>query len=164
MTDAEYAIQRQRVEACFNHWLWRMRVIGVWQITFHWIRHHSIKIPEKAGIFDEITHFETVTDWDRLTAGVAVYLQTIDDLNDDELSRAILEEIVHILINEMREWRYYDERTDDAKMFVSHEERVAAWLVRSIWALTNEPYEAEDAINAGWPWPARPMADASAAG
>src|SRR5438045_5079505 len=91
---------------------------------------------------------------DKLKARIAFYLVDIASLTDDTLCQFVIEELMHILLNEMRMWANRGDAGD--AHCIRHEERVASQLTKLVWRLDDESGSDEAAINAGADWPPTP--------
>lgn len=145
VTDAEFEAQRARVTACFEHWLYRMSMLTQWMIHFTWHR-DSVRI-ERSGEKGGCALFEVFAEWERLRAQIDVYLPEALQVNDEDLSKAVIEELLHVLVNEQREWSRFDDGGQPACMM--HEERVVAQLTVAFW----QSMHYDPTIKRDYPWP-----------
>jgi hypothetical protein len=67
--------------------------------------------------------FRVWPDWRYMTANVSVNMPAVKRLTDDELERAVVHELVHVLVNEMRETG------------INHEERLVTMLTKAMYRL-----------------------------
>jgi len=78
----------------------------------------------KAG--GNVAVFRVWADWRYLSASIAVNVKAVARLDDDELERAVVHELIHVLVNEMRE------------PGIDHEERVVTMLSKAFfWTRAN---------------------------
>lgn len=145
MTDAEAARETRRVVACLRHWQYRLGMLCQWTIEVEWKRGVQ---PSKADeLKDRATVFSVSTDWEYQRAYLTCWLDQTVDCSDDALSSNVRHELVHVLVNEMREWHWYDRRTDTAAPYVAHEERVVSQIEKAL------GYLAGDDGQDRYPWP-----------
>jgi hypothetical protein len=119
MTDDEYKDQRERVLPLFEKWV---QVLGLkwWKIRIEYER--TNKDDDEPGW--QAT-FSCSADWRYADALITAYCPALVKLTDEELEQAIVHELCHVFLNELRENK--KDRHD-------HEERVATMLAKAfIW-------------------------------
>ena len=129
MNDAEYEQQKARVQAVFERWV-KPIGLGWWQIDVFWHRDERYGDDVRYAGTPRACAAQCYADWEYMTASIEIYLPVIAQLDDEALEYAILHELAHVFLSEMRPNE--DVRTQaDAK----HEERVATTLAKAlIWA------------------------------
>lgn len=139
MTEAEYAIEQRRVTACLNHWLFRLGMKCQWRVDVEWKRGTA-----DAGEVGKhrIIVLDIEVDWEYQRAYLRCFLDHSVGESDDKLSSCIRHELVHVLVNEMREYRYYDERTESIKTYHRHEERVVCQVENALQYATSDDGQA----------------------
>lgn len=146
MTDAEYAATRKRVGACFDHWMFRMGMKTDWQVHITYVR--GERVPENESVGHWQTLMDVAVQWEYQKADIRVFCVAVADASDDDLSRTVRHELLHVLVNEMRMYRFFDERTDHERPYRMHEERVVCQLQRAF------AYATDPEVNlAQYPWP-----------
>ena len=144
MTEAEYAIEKRRVRACLDHWLYRLGMMCQWRVNVEWKR-GAAEAGEDGK--DRVVVFDVSVDWEYQRAYMRCWLDHSATDSDDELAACIRHELLHVLVNEMREYRYYDGRTDAIKSYHRHEERVVCQLETAL------RYVVSDDGQARYPFP-----------
>jgi hypothetical protein len=124
MTDAEYQATKERVFALAQKWQQALGLVW-WNIVYEWLRE-----PLPASDDDQADGVSiaarVVARWMYGTATITVSLPALLDKSDDEISKMLVHEFMHIFLDESRE-------ADD---WLNHEERVATCLTKAIfWAL-----------------------------
>jgi hypothetical protein len=113
LTDHDYEMQKIRIKGLVEKW------VGLLDI-----RHWSIEvIYSRSPIECEegwICQPQTLTQWCYLASRMTFNLPAVSDISDRVLSSTILHELLHMLVNEMREEG------------IKHEERVVTQLEKSI--------------------------------
>lgn len=127
MTDAEYEEQKTRFLEVAKKW---RKIIGIdwWRINYLYDRN-----PPDTREHHPHTIMWVTPDWRYMEATINVYLQAIQEMDDETLEYALLHEYAHVMINELRGPNPSDEELD-------HEERVATTLAWS-WIWTRQAFE-----------------------
>lgn len=122
MTDAEYETQKARIEGFLTRWL-KPLGLGYWYIRCIYYR-DSGEYQECAGEGSSSNALAEVdVDWQYCQARIAFNVFRFATVDDAEAEYAVVHELMHVFLNEMRE---------DG---INHEERVATMLAKGIlWA------------------------------
>jgi hypothetical protein len=122
----------QRVRESFNKW---RQTLGLNQWT---INIHHYYDPEKVvDVFGTegniIVVAKTNVEWTYGIAEIQVNILALNDKTDEEIDRIVVHELMHVLVNEMREGELH------------HEERVVTQLTNAIfWTLDNMLAKSEE--------------------
>lgn len=123
MTDREYNKQKNRVRALMSKWQ-NLLLLEQWQ---------SFSVYYERGLFseDEDGHSSDVTgfcqvDWKYKRAAITFSMLRVAQNDDRELEYVVLHEIGHALVNQMREFKYFD--GDNYGQVMPHEEHVVTNL------------------------------------
>ena len=123
MNDAEYDALRLRIGTLIDRWV-KTLGLGWWTIAFEYERESA-----EFHVDDEPrpkTAACCVADWKYIHATITFNMRRCFPLNDDELERIFVHELMHVFLHETREGR-----TEDGWL---HEERVASTLAQAfIW-------------------------------
>jgi hypothetical protein len=113
-------VKKKQIESLFKKWITRLG-LGWWRVDISFYNDPQ-SIIDHFGVNDDDTLVvaRTYTHWIYGKAEIHVNLPVIEKLSDDETERVIVHELLHILVNEMRE----DE--------IHHEERVVTQLTKAI--------------------------------
>jgi len=120
MTDAEFEEAKARLLPYIERWI---KPLGLnwWHIEFVYVR-DEFAVADKPA---PRTLASCKANWRYLTATIEWNMARVAEEDDDDLERAFVHELCHVLINEMRE------HDDD---WLDHEERVASTLTMAfIW-------------------------------
>lgn len=123
MTDAEYEAQCQRLRDLADRWV-KPLGLGWYHIDFCYAR-DNYKPPEREGTARDDSVAYCHTDWRYGDAAITWNMLKLPELNDDDLERAFIHELMHIFLNEMR-WT-----ADNSADSLDHEERVASTLTKA---------------------------------
>jgi hypothetical protein len=118
VNDREYARARRRVERIFHRW---RADLGLrwWSVRLEFERERHPRDSTETCVLGE-----TTANWKYMNARIVFFLPEIAAMDDADLERSVVHELVHVLVNEMTE---RDE--DDA-----HQERVVTTLTDAfIW-------------------------------
>jgi len=110
---------RRRIRRCFDEWGTKLG-LRWWSVEIRY--YDRPKHFRKASGASANAAMRVWADWRYMTATIAVNVPALAELSDDELERSIVHELVHILVNEMRE--------DDPD--VKHEERTVTMLTKAV--------------------------------
>lgn len=125
MTDAEYEVQKARIQALSDKWLTPLG-LRWWRTEMAYYREG---LPEdmkrERGTSVAAT---TKADWKYLDALISFDLMLTKDIDDEHLEWLFIHEMMHVLLHEMR-WQEH-ENADN----LDHEERVATMLAKAfVW-------------------------------
>src|SRR3990167_8555790 len=124
--DKELNKKEKLVKSYFKKW---MRSLGLlwWSITIHYYDDpDSILEIFKSQDEGRVIFARTMVDWKYAQATIQVNLLAMKTMDGDEIERAVVHELCHILVNEMRE----DE--------IHHEERVVTGLQKAFMWVAGE--------------------------
>lgn len=131
MTDKQLKRQKKRVLKHLRHWK-VMLGLGVWRIDTEW---YDGRLPETRGGDDRnIVLADMHVSWEYLKATMRVNVEAVAALSDERLEEVIIHELLHAVINEMRNYS-----ADDG---IYHEERVVSTLT-SVIGWVRDHYQAE---------------------
>lgn len=125
-------MKTKKLKSLFDKWITRLG-LRWWDIEVHW---HD----DPETILNEFGNEEgnilvvarTHVRWEYARAWIHVNLPLMKQLSDQEAERCIVHELVHILVNEMREGETH------------HEERVVTQITKAIfWTLSDFPQDKE---------------------
>jgi hypothetical protein len=115
----------KKVKAAFAKW---MKPLGVlwWNIEIVYFDDPKKikKLFEKDE--DKLVLAKTYVEWKYMDATIGINVPAFKDLSDDEIERAVVHELLHVLVNEMREKE------------VHHEERVVTTLTKAFFWVRND--------------------------
>lgn len=113
--------KQDQIKAAFDKWVTPLG-LGWWRVDVLYYDDPK-EILRLFTVNDEETTLARVyASWEYMQAKVCINLPSFDELEDGEIERAVLHELVHILVNEMREGEMH------------HEERVVSSLTKAfIW-------------------------------
>ena len=126
MNDAEFAKQKRRIQVIFKKWQPILRLTG-WEFTWQYHRQCLPDAGPNAPRWEPLGRCTPM--WEYKSALVEFVLSSVADLTDDELEGHIVHELVHVLVNELKE--YDMERPETVK----HEERVVTEVTWAFLAL-----------------------------
>ena len=118
MTDAEYEAAKARFDALAARWV---PLLGLtdWHITWDYRRQDANDF--RTDNPDEIAKAHVI--WTYLSAIVTIWLPGFEDLSDARREFIFVHELMHLVLNEMRE--------DQGQDTIQHEERVATVLAQA---------------------------------
>jgi len=117
MNDAEYDTQKARIQVLIDRWVRRIG-LGWWDLSFEYVRAEF----EVDGKPAPETSARCTANWRYGHAHLAFNMPRVADLEDQDLERCFVHELMHIFLNEARE------SGDD---WLDHEERVASTLTKA---------------------------------
>lgn len=117
MNDREYAKQKKRIQALIERWV-KPIGLGYWTINFEYSRERL----GEAHVAEYDTLARTTSSWEYRHGLISFSMPNVMEIDDEELERAFVHELMHIFLNEMRDWT-----TDN-----NHEERVASELTSAM--------------------------------
>lgn len=116
---------KERIAELAKTWTQRLG-LGWWRVDFIFRDDPQTILDNFGNDRDEITLARTYVSWMYAQAKVDINLPAWSELDDEEKERAIVHELIHILVNEMREGELH------------HEERVVTGLTKAIfWTLAD---------------------------
>lgn len=118
LSDSEYMAARERVRQTFEAWIPRLRLQGH-AFYFTWNRGEG----EERQVGS--TAMACKPDWRYLRAEITVFLGSVHEADDAELSNMVIHELVHVHLSELAQ-------DDHTGMYQAHEERVCESLTRAI--------------------------------
>ncbi len=128
MKDREYAAQKRRVLRIIKWWRDELG-LRWWHINWEFYDNAD---PQLFAMEDGGRAFANAkVDWPYLDATIDLNMPRAEDYTDDELENALVHEMCHILVREMRDDR---EHAQSAHPLIVHEERVCTTLASAfIW-------------------------------
>lgn len=137
LTDKEFKAERARVEKLTIHW---RNWLGLdwWKVDVHYdaVGDIAISHSDTGASMATISLMDCVAEWEYLLLSIRVNLLETHNLNDADLENAVVHELCHALVSEMRVW----ENTETGR---KHEERVVVHLARAfVWVAENAAKEA----------------------
>jgi hypothetical protein len=121
VTDKEYRRTKKRIEKTIERWrhiLW----LTQWQIDVTYFR----EPPPEMNHGDACALMDITPRWEYLRAHIRVNMPQVALLDADSLEKAVMHELLHCVVCEMR--------VPDAENDRSHEERVVSHLTKAMWA------------------------------
>ena len=118
MNDKEFNKLKKKITRFVEKW----RVpLGIkwWSVNFYYEREYAKDDDKHDSCHTGAT---CKVQWPYKTAQITFYLPALDTLDDEELERTVVHELIHILVNEMRD---FDEGAN-------HEERVVSDLTSAV--------------------------------
>lgn len=133
MTDKAFKRQKKRVQKYLRHWK-VMLGLGVWRIDVDW---YDGRLPETRSLNDrDVVLADIHVSWEYLKATMRVNVAAVAGLSDEQLEEVIIHELLHAVVNEMRNYS-----ADDG---IYHEERVVSTLT-SVIGWVRDHYQTEGA-------------------
>ena len=125
MIDAEFETQKSRIASLEQYWCDALGLVPTWTIRTRYVRDGYVSPNPDAqdkgsGVAD------CSVNWQYQDAVISWNMPEITLLDDEELDRTVCHEVMHILLNEMRE---------GAETNLNHEERVATGFQRALFSL-----------------------------
>ncbi len=119
---------KKRVRTAFEKWV---AVLGLrsWDFIFSWDPGHG-----EAASADYHCEFAIDTLWEYKKATITIWCASVRDLDDTALEKAVLHELLHCTVCEMRDWR-------PGKTHRKHEERVVVQLCDAFWDTRRAGYD-----------------------
>jgi hypothetical protein len=119
VTDAEFEVQKERIEKLIDKWVTPLG-LRWWHIDFV----YCMGLPN-SDEKEAFTVFEVTSRWYYMESEIRVNMLRLPGIKDDNLEDAFVHELSHILVNETRA---------DGKDWLKHEERVCTALAKAfIW-------------------------------
>ena len=114
----------KRIKRALAKW---MKPLGVewWVVTVECFDDPEDIIRHFKTDADHIVQAVTFVDWKYGTATILFNVPAFTDKSDDEIERIVVHELLHILVNEMREGE------------IHHEERVVSQLTKAVFWITD---------------------------
>lgn len=109
----------ERAKRAFGKWMEPLGLLW-WDLTIRYYDEPIEIINRFDWDNDHITVARTLADWRYGTATIDVNVPALKDMSDEEIERVAVHELIHILVNEMREGD------------IKHEERVVTALTKAI--------------------------------
>ena len=132
MKDVEYNALKRRIERYSKQWRHHLG-LDWWKITYTWDRTGEATRAHEAkyGTASESDRTAAWADskWQYLQSSITFNMPQMVDVKDDELSKMILHEHCHALVNEMRPTDFKTNYAD----YLEHEERVVSNLTAAFW-------------------------------
>jgi hypothetical protein len=113
------------IKSCFDKWAKPLGLLW-WHVDLVYFTEPADVIREFAFSDEEIVLARTYADWRYGTASIHFNVPGFDGLSLEEIERTVVHELVHILVNEMREGEMH------------HEERVVTGLTKAMFWLREE--------------------------
>jgi hypothetical protein len=127
MKDKTYEKHYARVLAYIDKWL---VPLGLGWYSFEVLGYEKEKEFRKGN--GGVVAMRIWCDWRYMTASLSINVPAIRRMTDDELERAVVHELIHIIVNEMREGG------------IDHEERTVSWLTKAFFWVRNAGVEERD--------------------
>jgi len=111
--------KRKKIKKYLKKWITPLG-LGWWKIDIFYIDDPATILNEfKTGDGEGIVRATVKPQWEYGVASINFNLPAFNNLDDDEIERVVIHELVHILVNEMRESEMH------------HEERVVTGLTKA---------------------------------
>lgn len=121
MTEKAFKRQKKRIQKCLRHWKILLG-LGVWRIDIEW---YDGRLTETRTNDPHSTVLADIhVSWEYLKATMRVNVEAVSKLDDEQLDELIIHELLHAVVNEMRNYS-----ADDG---IYHEERVVSTLTSVI--------------------------------
>lgn len=131
MNDAEYDKQKARIQRLINYWV-KLLGLGWWRIDFAYKR-EGLKLDDNIDdTGTEFTAAKTHAHWQYLDALTEWNMPWVAGADDENLEKTVVHELVHLFINEMREWAGDGAPPGGLKHAIRHEERVVTQLTNAL--------------------------------
>lgn len=130
MTDKELKRHKKRVQKHLRHWKLLLG-LGAWKIDVDW---YDGRLPDTDPDPYRVCLMDVDARWEYLTIDMRVNVDAISRLSDEALEAAVIHELCHALVCEMRDWDPEDGR--------HHEERVVSTLTM-VMGWVRDHYRAE---------------------
>jgi len=101
MTDKEFKIQQRRVKKYLDKWQ-KPGGFGWFDIQIEWDREHNLD--------NDTTLASCWSNWQYRHATIRFYLPIVKDQSDDELEKAVIHELSHILLSGLQDFSTKDKR------------------------------------------------------
>ena len=123
--------KREFARRAFKKWIYRLGLCW-WEVTVRFYDDPSEIVKRFRQDDDFIVLASSWVDWRYSKAAIDVNLPELMKQTKDEIERAIVHELMHVLVNEMHEGEMH------------HEERVVTQLTKAIfWTVADIPHEAK---------------------
>jgi hypothetical protein len=134
VTEKAFKRQKKRVQKYLRHWKILLG-LGVWRIDVEW---YDGRLTETRGGHDsrDTVLADIHVSWEYLKATMRVNIEAVSKLSDEQLEEVIIHELLHAVVNEMRNFS-----ADDG---IYHEERVVSTLT-SVIGWVRDHYQPEPA-------------------
>lgn len=119
---------KKRVRTAFEKWN-AVLGLGSWDFIFSWDPGHGA-----AKSADYHSEFAIDALWEYKKATITIWCASVHDLADTALEQAVLHELLHCMVCEMRDWR-------PGKTRRKHEERVVVQLCDAFWNTRRAGYD-----------------------
>lgn len=132
-SDRKRALLKGRVKKLADKWI---KPIGLGWWTIHINYYDDIA---DTNVSDGVSSvgMDVVPNWKYMEATIRVNLTNVDKLDDDTLEYMFVHELMHIFVNEMREYQ-------NSENPINHEERVCTQLAKAmLWAVENIKKESQ---------------------
>jgi len=116
--------QRARVRRYFTWWIPRL-ALGAWSIDVLYQRRRDYRQEHDASANSAMT---TYVDWRYLDAAIYVNVSRVHGMSDTELERAVVHELCHLMVNELRQACGRDDANDHEERVVSHLAKAFQWV------------------------------------
>lgn len=107
------------IKQAFNKWVERLG-LSWWEITVRYYDDPQEIVVRFKSDDDKLVLARTYADWRYGTGTIDVNLPAWGELSDSEIERTVVHELIHILLNEIREGEMH------------HEERVVTSLTKAV--------------------------------
>lgn len=109
----------KKIKKICNKWIYRLG-LRWWEVEVHYVEDPQDVIDIFKTNDNEIVIGRTYVDWKYMSANVYLNIPSMLNMTHNQIERIIVHELLHILVNEMRE---------DG---IDHEERVVTLLTKAV--------------------------------
>ena len=119
---------KRRVRLVFDEWR-RPLELDLWSITFEWDPGWGPSASDQyMGLMSVDAH------WEYRQATIKIWSASVNDLNNSKLEEALVHELTHCLVSEMRDWGPKNSKR-------KHEERVVTQLTDCLLSVRKRAYD-----------------------
>ncbi len=118
--------QRARCKRHFDWWIARLG-LGTWSID---VLYQQARDYRREHDVSTNSAMITYVDWRYLDAAIYVNIARVKRMSDDELERAVVHELCHLLVHELRESCGREDARDHEERVVSHLAKAFQWVRR----------------------------------
>lgn len=109
----------KKIKKICNKWIYRLG-LRWWEVEVHYVEDPQDVIDIFKTNDNEIVIGRTYVDWKYMSANVYLNIPSMLNMTHNQIERIIVHELLHVLVNEMRE---------DG---IDHEERVVTLLTKAV--------------------------------
>lgn len=126
MTDADFKRTKERVKVAVDRWV-ECCGLNMWRrVTMHYHRDSVTMAAARGAELSEKSRdvmAAAYTQWQYRQADIHFNLERLESADDGDIDYTVRHEIMHLLVNEMREWQ-----CGNLESSIDHEERVVTEL------------------------------------